>query len=265
VSALVQALPSSQGPVFGVCLQPPLSQVSSVQGSPSSQDTRAPPMQAPAKQWSAAVQLSRSVHRLPSGRGVFAHSPLAGSQALKLHWMELSGGHSTGVGSSSQLPSLHTKRPLQRLPSSSAMQSALVVQFVTSQPGVPGTQASGPVSGSSVVSGSSAPSGRSALSGRSAPSGRSGATSVSGAATSPPSVSTSGATSLNKPGGMVAEIRPPSMQPEPAAVSATITSAASVAKAARGLGRRVAMGGISDSINATTSAIGPSGGLLETR
>jgi len=61
VSAVVQALPSSQLTVLGALVQPTnTAQKSSVQTLPSSQFGAAPPTQTP------ALQLSASVHGLPS-------------------------------------------------------------------------------------------------------------------------------------------------------------------------------------------------------
>src|SRR5206468_3452925 len=62
-SPAVQALPSSQGAVFGVWTQPlPESQESSVQGLPSSQSSDGPPTHTPAAQVSAVVQALPSWH-----------------------------------------------------------------------------------------------------------------------------------------------------------------------------------------------------------
>jgi len=57
----VQALPSSQGAVLGVNRHPDAgSQVSSVQGFPSSQVTGFDPMQDPSWHWSVRVQADPS-------------------------------------------------------------------------------------------------------------------------------------------------------------------------------------------------------------
>src|SRR5207302_91428 len=64
VSAVVQALPSLHGAVFGVFRQPPAgSQASSVQGLPSLQLSAGPPTQTP------PAQVSAVVHGLPSLHG----------------------------------------------------------------------------------------------------------------------------------------------------------------------------------------------------
>src|SRR5205807_8342832 len=63
VSAVVQALPSVQGAVFGVFTQPVAGlQVSSVQTLPSLQLRAGPPTQTPPAQVSAVVQALPSLH-----------------------------------------------------------------------------------------------------------------------------------------------------------------------------------------------------------
>ena len=60
---MVHALPSSQVPVFAVCVQPPAaSQPSSVHGFLSSQGRAPPPMQEPPLQWSPVVHTDPSLH-----------------------------------------------------------------------------------------------------------------------------------------------------------------------------------------------------------
>jgi hypothetical protein len=65
-SLAVQALPSSQGTVFGVCSHPPGPQLSSVHGLPSSQPPT--PAHAPAVHTSLVVQASPSSQGVPFGR-----------------------------------------------------------------------------------------------------------------------------------------------------------------------------------------------------
>src|SRR5437870_4052163 len=78
VSSVVQASPSSQGPVFRVCPQPVReSHVSSVHGLPSSQLSRAPVQEPP-------VQVSPVVHASPSSQGAalgVCTQPVSGRQA----------------------------------------------------------------------------------------------------------------------------------------------------------------------------------------
>src|SRR5207237_933346 len=78
VSPVVQASPSSQGPVLSVCPQPVReSHVSSVHGLPSSQLSRAP-VHEPAAQASPVVHASPSLHG--AVLGVCTH-PVSGRQA----------------------------------------------------------------------------------------------------------------------------------------------------------------------------------------
>ena len=80
MSLVVQALPSSQGALFGVFKQPVAgSQLSSVQGLPSLQLGAGPPTQLPPLQVSLCVHASPSSHAVPSPSAGFEHMPVAGS------------------------------------------------------------------------------------------------------------------------------------------------------------------------------------------
>jgi hypothetical protein len=83
VSAVVQALPSSQGALLLLYTQPcKVSQLSSVQTSPSSQTGGAPPVQLPPLQVSPVVHASPSLH----GAALFVNThPCWESQLSSVH------------------------------------------------------------------------------------------------------------------------------------------------------------------------------------
>src|SRR5262249_1801442 len=87
VSAVVQALPSSQGSVLFTCWQPPAGSHRSVgQGLPSSPSRRGP-AQVPLPQVSPDVQASPSSQAVPSALVGFEQAPVAASQVpATWHW-----------------------------------------------------------------------------------------------------------------------------------------------------------------------------------
>ena len=111
VSLAVQGLPSSQGAVLLLCRQPPApSQVSSVQGLPSSQMNW--PAQTPPWQVSLTVQV------LPSSQGAALFvwvQPLAGLQPSSVQALP---SLQSGAGPPTQAPARQVSPVVQALPSS---------------------------------------------------------------------------------------------------------------------------------------------------
>ena len=132
VSAVVQALPSSQLTLLATLTQPfDLSQESSVHTLPSSQPTAPTPTQAPALQESPVVQASPSSHAAPSFHAANWHLPLVAWHSACRHTESPLVSHVTTVLlSTSHLPfaRLHTSVPLHASASSNAAQSALAWQ-----------------------------------------------------------------------------------------------------------------------------------------
>lgn len=123
-SPVVQAIPSSQGPVAGMWVQPAsFEHLSAVQGLSSSQTPAVVPVHVPALQASPAVHGSKSSHGTPSAAGFASQSPVSGIQTSGKH--VLPPVQVTIVdGSVAHPPCAHRRTPLHRSASSSAVQSA---------------------------------------------------------------------------------------------------------------------------------------------
>ena len=121
VSPKVHKLPSSQLPPVALWTQPlGLTQLSVVQGLPSSQLVGLPGLQVPSAQVSPLVQALPSLHAL---RLLSWLQPLVGEQKSSVHtWPSL---QSTGKEPSAQLPLAHTPPGLNTRPLHPALAHAM--------------------------------------------------------------------------------------------------------------------------------------------
>src|SRR5204863_486560 len=126
-SAPLEAWPSEQEvpSATGTGAQPPViaSQVSAVQGSPSSQLGAGPATQAPAWQVSSPLQAFPSEQEVPSATGTCVH-PITGSQASAVQGLPSS---QLGAGPATQAPARQVSSPLQAFPSEQEVPSAMGV------------------------------------------------------------------------------------------------------------------------------------------
>lgn len=124
-SPLVHGLPSLQLPLVLVWLQLPVvvSQLSVVQGLPSSQLLAEPAEQTPATQLSLLVQASPSLQS-PLAAG-FKQPPVPGSQASAVHGLPSKQALALPA---TQVPPLQLSPLVHRLPSSQAPSAGAVVQ-----------------------------------------------------------------------------------------------------------------------------------------
>ncbi len=131
VSAVVQALPSSQGSELSLLVQPvTVLQPSSVQPLPSSQSGGSPPKQSPSEQVSAVVQALPSSQLIDT---LTLSQPVGDTQESAVHWSPSS---QAGAGPPTQVPAEQLSAVVQASPSSQARVLASLRQPV------PGSQLS---------------------------------------------------------------------------------------------------------------------------